>query len=374
MRVAFVYDALYPEVKGGVERRLYELGRRLARRHEVHWYTFGWWGEAEVVERDGITLHSVGKPVNLYSGNVRSLREAITFSWAIIRHELDEYDVVDCQEFPYLPAYPLKIKLTASNQFVITWHEYWGEYWDEYLPLGAGIGKLAETNLLALTDNHVVVSRLTLMRLAEVKRRNFELIPNGIDFKSIRSVEPHPNLRYDAIFIGRLIGHKNVPLLLKAVRLLVREIPSFRVAIIGDGPQRSELEALAGTLGVRSNVDFLGFLPSFNTVVSIIKSSRLLAFPSLREGFGITVLEANAAGIPAVTVNSPLNAATDLILEGRNGYTSDPTPEDFAGKLLLAWEDSPKMRHPSISCARGYDWDNIAYRLERYYKGVVNGT
>ena len=43
MRIAFIYDAVYPWIKGGAEKRIYEIGRRLAKKHEVHWYGIGWW-------------------------------------------------------------------------------------------------------------------------------------------------------------------------------------------------------------------------------------------------------------------------------------------------------------------------------------------
>ncbi|AEK73115.1 lps biosynthesis rfbU related protein [Thermococcus sp. 4557] len=374
MRIAFIYDALYPEVKGGVERRLYELGKRLARKHEVHWYTFGWWGGRGTIERDGITIHGLGKPVELYRGGVRSPLEALQFSLRVLMGEVDSYDVVDCQEFPYLHAYPSRLRFGDSAAFVVTWHEYWGDYWGEYIPVGSSVGRAIERNLLRLTENHLAVSMHTLDRLKELARLNFGFVPNGIDFGLIRSVEPHPELRYDAVFVGRLIEHKNVGLLLEALRIILRDVPLFRVGIVGDGPMRGELERMARELGVEKNVDFLGFLPSFEEVVSVVKSSRVFAFPSIREGFGIAVLEANAAGVPAVVVSAPMNASADLIIAGRNGHVSDPTPVDFARKLLLVWEDSHRMRRPSVSYARGYDWDNVANQLERYYKGVANGA
>ncbi|AFL95063.1 lps biosynthesis rfbU-like protein [Thermococcus cleftensis] len=374
MRIAFIYDALYPEVKGGVERRLYELGKRLARKHEVHWYTFNWWGRGGAINRDGIIVHGVGRPAELYRGGIRNPLEALSFSWRLLMAEVDSYDVVDCQEFPYLHAYPSRWKFSGSGAFVITWHEYWGEYWNEYLTTGSSVGGALERNLLKLTENHLAVSLHTLRRLKGLRRLNFGLVPNGIDFEFIRSVEPHPELRYDAVFVGRLIEHKNLELLLRALRLILREVPSFRVGIVGDGPQREKLERMARELGVERNVDFLGFLPTFEEVVSVVKSSRVFAFPSLREGFGIAVLEANAAGLPAVVVDAPMNASVDLVVDGRTGRISRPDPFDFARKLLLVWEDSHRMRRPSVSYARRYDWDNVANQLERYYKGVVNGA
>lgn len=374
MKVAFIYDALYPEVKGGVERRLYEIGKRLAEKHEVHWYTFGWWEGETTLEREGIVIHSVGKPVPLYGDGIRNPREALIFALRLLGTDVDLYDIIDCQEFPYLHAYPSKVRFSDYGNFVITWHEYWGKYWDEYLPSGAYIAKAIEMGLIKLTPHHIAVSRHTINRLRRLRSGNFGLVPNGIDFEVIRNVEPNPELYYDALFVGRLVGHKNLGLLLRALRLILQEVPSFKVAIVGSGPQRKALMNMAQELGVQNNVDFYDPFPTFEEVVSLMKSSRVFVFPSLREGFGMVVLEANASGIPAVTVRAKMNASVDLIAEGKNGYVSGQSPADFAEKVLLAWENSSKMRRPSISIAKKYDWDNIVKKLERYYKGVVDGA
>jgi len=67
MKIAFVYDAVYPWVKGGAEKRIYEIAKRLADRgHEVHWFGVGWWfkdGNSEIINHDGIILHGVCEPV-----------------------------------------------------------------------------------------------------------------------------------------------------------------------------------------------------------------------------------------------------------------------------------------------------------------------
>ncbi|WP_367884760.1 glycosyltransferase [Thermococcus sp. JCM 11816] len=103
-----------------------------------------------------------------------------------------------------------------------------------------------------------------------------------------------------------MIREKNVELLVRAVQILKTEIPDIKVLIIGgDGPERRRLERLSEELNLVENVDFKGFLDEYEAVISHMKASRVFVLPSIREGFGITALEANASGIPVVTVVHP---------------------------------------------------------------------
>ena len=84
MKIAFVYDTAFPWVTGGAERRIYEIGSRLVKRgHDVHIFCLGYWMKdnkyqnKEVIQVDGITYHSVGKAMDLYTqDNKRSIKEA----------------------------------------------------------------------------------------------------------------------------------------------------------------------------------------------------------------------------------------------------------------------------------------------------------
>ncbi len=69
MRIAFVYDAVYPWIKGGAEKRIYEIGRRLADRgHEVHWFGVKWWECGKNLKNDGLRLLTIGKWDNRHVG------------------------------------------------------------------------------------------------------------------------------------------------------------------------------------------------------------------------------------------------------------------------------------------------------------------
>ncbi|NJE03846.1 glycosyltransferase family 1 protein [Thermococcus sp. MV11] len=366
MRIAYVYDAVYPFVKGGIERRVYEIGRRLARKHEVHWFGMDWGGEPE-----GMIFHPVGRWENLYSGGRRSVREAAYFAVKLLLKFRDEYDLIDCQQFPYLSCFSMRFHSSLKKiPLVVTWHEFWGEYWLEYLGKSGIVGMSIEDAMKGLGDVNVSVSKLTWKALVE-NGINSTLIPNGIDYGTIQKVPPDEE-EYDVAFVGRLIPEKNVPLLLEALAALKKEIRDIKAVIIGDGPERKSLEARCKRLGLERNVVFKGFLESNDAVISHIKASKVFVLPSRREGFGIVALEANAAGIPVVTLDYPLNAAKELIIPGYNGLVSKPSRDALVEAILRTIENHRKMKGNCIKNAKKYDWDRIARLTEEFYERVLN--
>ncbi|NJE49568.1 glycosyltransferase family 4 protein [Thermococcus sp. 9N3] len=367
LRIAFVYDVIYPWVKGGVEKRIYELAVRLARFHEVHVYGYKHWEGKDEIERDGIHYHGTVRVGNLYSGGRRSILPPLLHSLSLVsRLKGERFDVIDCQASPYLPAYSLRV-LKEENVF-ITWHEFWGDYWLDYLGWAGLIGRATERGLFSF-ERHISVSQKTRLDLLNAGlRKPVYLVPNGIDIALIRSVKPS-SLESDFLFVGRLIPEKGVDFFLRSLALLRREFPDFRAVIAGDGPERRKLESLARELGIGDNVTFTGFLKDYRDVIALMKASRVFAFPSRREGFGIVVIEAMASGLPVVTVNHNMNASKNLIVEGKNGFISAINEKDFAEKILIALEKSRKMRSTAINIATKYEWERIVKKLERYYQG-----
>jgi len=367
LRIAFVYDVVYPWVKGGVERRIYELARRLARSHEVHVYGYKHWGGSSSIEREGIHYHGTVHAGNLYSGGRRSIIPPLLHSISLVsRLRKERFDVVDCQASPYLPAYSLRV-LKEENALV-TWHEFWGGYWLDYLGLAGLAGKALERGLFSF-KRHVSVSQKTRLDLLEAGlRRPVHLVPNGIDVTLVRSVRPS-NLESDFLFVGRLIPEKGVDFLLRALSLLKEGFPDFRATIAGDGPERKRLELLARELGIGENVTFTGFLKDYRDVIALMKGSRVFAFPSRREGFGMVVLEAMASGLPVVTVEHTMNASKYLVEDGKTGFVVPPKEEPFARALMLAHENSPRLGKIAEKRAERYDWEAVVERLLTVYRG-----
>jgi len=374
MRIAFVYDVIYPYVVGGAEQRIWEISRRLAQRgHAVHLFGMKYWDGGDVIIKDGVYLHGVCSPQQLYVEGRRSIKEAIYFARKVLRPLLREsFDIIDCQNFPYFPCFSAKLHaLRKRSLLIITWHEVWNDYWYEYLGRKGIFGKWVERRVARLTRNMVAVSESTKRGLLSIGARgNIEIVPSGVDLQEINAVAP-ANDSSDVIFAGRLIKEKNIDVLIKSIGLIKDAIPNINCLIIGDGPERAYLEKLTHDLGLEGNIRFLGFLACSGDVFSYMKSSKVFVLPSIREGFGIVVLEANACGLPVITVEHPRNAACKLVAENENGFLCDLDAADMAVKIMAAMDRQQGMSAGCVEYAKGHQWDKVVDGLEDFYRSVM---
>nr|MDO8132897.1 glycosyltransferase family 4 protein [Candidatus Njordarchaeum guaymaensis] len=373
MKIAYIYDAVYPWVKGGAEKRTHDIAKRLVRKgHEIHWFGLTWWYEGlgeKDIEYDGIFLHRVCSPLELYVDGKRSIEEAVAFGIALLPPLLRErFDIIDCQEFPYFSCFAAKsYSMLRRSPLVITWHELWADYWYEYLGRRGIIGKFIEQVTARLASANIAVSEATGRRLQSLVK-NVEIIPNGLDFHDI-SRTPRSSLESDVIFAGRLIQDKNVDLLLRAMQVVRKKIANIRCFIIGDGPERSKLESLTTHLGLERNLEFFGFIQDHREVLSLMKAAKVFVLPSTREGSSIVAMEANACGLPVITIDHYRNAARELIEPGINGLLCGLSAEEIGAKIVAAFDMN--LRDHCIERAKAYDWDIIVTRYETYLRHLL---
>lgn len=368
MKIAYIYDAVYPWVKGGAEKRIYEIGKRLADRgHEVHWFGLNWWNGEKDIVKDGIHIHGIGKWDKLYVDGKRSIKEGLYFGLKTLTSLKGDFDVVDCQEFPYFSCLSARIhSLLKRSEFFITWHEVWRDYWFQYLGKKGFFGYIVEILASRIAKKHIAVSENTKKDLEAIGVKNVKVIPNGIDFERIQKIKPADE-ESDVLFVGRLIKEKKVDVLIKAIRLIKKDNPSIKCLIIGDGPERSKLEKLVDILDLSKNVKFKGFLENHDDVISLMKASKVFVLPSIREGFGIAAIEANACGLPVVTVKHERNAVANLIND-KNGFLCKLSEEEIKEKIILALNEADRMKRECIEAAKMYDWDKIVDLVELTYK------
>jgi glycosyltransferase involved in cell wall biosynthesis len=376
LRIAFVYDALFPYVKGGAERRYHELAVRLAARHEVHMVSWTWWSGAPDPSLDGVVLHGVGRPPPLYGADgKRTVREAAAFSARVLPVLLrNRWDVIDCAATPYLPLWStwLASRLTATR-LAVTWHEYWGDHWLDYLPQRPVLARAArtlESGSRRLGDELVAVSQFTA-RAMDQRPDRVRVVPNGISMEQIAGA-PLPSNAADVVYLGRLIDEKRVDLLVEAAARLRTQLPELRYAIIGSGPERPALEALVGRLGLADRVTFLGEVDA-SAAFGHLRAARLLVLPSIREGFGMAVAEAQAAGTVPIVVRSATSGASDLVRDGVDGFVTEPDAGALAAGIASALSDAPRlerMRAAAAVAGAERDWDRLTEEMERVYLGA----
>lgn len=377
MKIAIVYDAVYPWVRGGGEKRIYELGKRLVSRgHEVHIFGIKWWNGPDIIVNEGMILHGVCKKMDLYSHGRRSVYEAITFSIKLISPLMKEkFDIIDVTSFPFFSCFSTKfVSFFNETPMVITWHEVWGDYWYEYMGNYGFFGKTIEYIVSKFGKKSIVVSKMTENNLKSlgIDNEKIMVIPNGVDPRRIGGIKPSDN-KCDIIFVGRLIKEKNVDILIEAVCLVKKNFPDIVCHIIGNGPEKGKLIELVIKYGLLGKIRFFDFKDQ-DEVLARIKSSKMLVLPSSREGFGIVVMEAFACGIPVITVDEERNAASELVSE-ETGLIMELNKRKLSDAINILMDITDDKREKMSICAiekaGAYDWDIIAEQLIYFYGGVV---
>ncbi|MCM1136252.1 MAG: glycosyltransferase [Clostridium sp.] len=136
--------------------------------------------------------------------------------------------------------------------------------------------------------------------------------------------------------IARLAKEKNLEFLLKSMKIFKENYGGdFRLALIGEGPRRKELEKLAGRLGLKEELIFVGTV-SNREIKNYCHAADAFLFTSLSETQGIVLLESMAAGTPVIALRA--TGVSDVIVNGENGYMTEASEIEFAGKVMDMFE------------------------------------
>ncbi|MFW9887105.1 MAG: glycosyltransferase family 4 protein, partial [Candidatus Thorarchaeota archaeon] len=274
LRIGIVSDTIYPWTKGGAEIRYYEVYRRIARRHKVHWFTMKYRGmEGKTFNFEGIEVHCVCTgPDTLYRNGRRKLFPALLFALGILlQMRKYRFDVIDVNETPFIPFFAVWLLrlLHSCTTIVSVWHEHWRlQYWQIYLGFLMGIGGYFIQQVTShIPDVLIPVSSTTKKLVTDLtgrKEKNIELVENAVDCKNIRTLREHVTpIRSRIITVSRLIPEKRVDRFIALVEKLRKIEPEVQAVVVGDGPERTQLEALATGLPIK----FLGFLKDHEAVL-----------------------------------------------------------------------------------------------------------
>jgi glycosyltransferase involved in cell wall biosynthesis len=205
-----------------------------------------------------------------------------------------------------------RLAALAVHPRPIVLHTYHGHVLEGYFgPATSALYRALERLLARVSSRLIGVSHAVvddLVRLGVASRDRFEVVALGLDLEPLarpdaearRAFRMQAGATEDDVllsFVGRLVPIKRVDVLLDAFAQALGEIPALRLAVVGDGPLRAELEARAQRLHVADRVAFLGYRDDMATIVA---GADIAVLSSDNEGTPVALIEAGAAGVPAV--------------------------------------------------------------------------
>ena len=192
---------------------------------------------------------------------------------------------------------------------------------------------------------------------------DIDVVPCGIDTDAYSPGPPPPEPGL-VCFVGRVKRYKGVDHLLRAASILRSRGLDIRLAVLGTGDYLASLRRLAEELGLEDSVEFPGWV-RHGEKVRWLRRSWVAALPSEKEGWGLTVIEANACGTPVVASDS--DGLRDSVRHGETGLlVPHGDPEALADGLQRLLEDRSlrgELARRALPWARGFDWDRTAARM-----------
>jgi glycosyltransferase involved in cell wall biosynthesis len=347
-------DTRNPE-GGGSELYAEELAARLAHRgHAVTIFCAAHEdAPADEVTVDGVRIVRRGTKKSVY------LRAA----WHHVRGRFGDHGVVvDVQN-----GMPFLARLYARRPVVVLVHHVHREQWHVVLgPALASFGWWVESWLsprVHRRNRYVTVSEVSRAELAAlgVDPGRITVVHNGTP--EVTGPPVHRTAHPSMLVLGRLVPHKRVELALRALADLSADHPDLTLTVAGRGWWLDPLREEAERLGVGDRVDFAGFVDDA-VKHRLLASSWLHLVPSLKEGWGLSVIEAAAHGTPSVAF-ADAGGVAESIVDGDTGWLATDT-DDFTahvGALLRDDVRRARMGHAARLHAAKFTWDQTAQRF-----------
>jgi glycosyltransferase involved in cell wall biosynthesis len=345
---------------GGAEVFTREVAKRWVKAgNKVTLFTSEFHGCKREEVLDGIQIVRAGGRFGVYWNARRFYKRAFS---------KEGYDVV-IDEINTRPFFAPKF-VKNGEKVVALIHQLAREYWFYETPFPInyiGFHFLENRWLRNYFDvPTVTVSESTRRDLLNLGLKNIVVIPEGLSFEPLREVpekEKHPVVAYT----GRLKKAKRPDHAIRAFRVVKKIVPDAELWILGEGPFRSDLERMAG-----DGVKFFGGL-SDEERRERVGRSWVLVNPSVREGWGLNVTEANAMGTPCVAYDVP--GLRDNIKNGETGILAEAGNVGHLAKDVVAIliDRAPRKRlsENALAYSKRFDWNISAEEFEEALKRAL---
>lgn len=347
-------DLKHP-LAGGAEAHIQNITSRLVSEfgHDVTFISNNHGGMLPSRERyDNLDLIRFGNEYNFNYLVMLKLK-------GIINEFKPDLIVEDVNKIPfYIPAY------TSVPVMLVIPHLFSETIFKQANIAIASYVYLAEKLMYPIYKNcHVhVISNSTKDDLAQkgYKYDDISVAECGIDH-SVYVPGNRKSERPTVCYTGRVKKYKSIDHLIKAAEILKKDIPDIRIVIIGQDDYLSELRLLSEKLGLSDNIEFPGYI-SHDDKIKLLQESHCLAYTSIKEGWGISNIEANGCGTPVVASNVP--GLKDSVVDGESGLLYEyGNIDELAGKIKLILTNTAlrkKLEEGALKWASKFTWDRTA--------------
>lgn len=353
-------DIKNPEV-GGAEIILYEFAKRWIKKgHTVTWFCRAFKDAKKEEFIDGIKIVRSGNKLTTYF-------HAFLYYRALPKKPDIVLDVLNTV-FWQTPLYvPKKKRIAYVNQLAkeVLWHEL--------PPIIPRIFFILEKIQFKTYKNTYFIcysqSTKNDLILEGIPESNIDIFPIGLDNKRYKPGKKSSSPLF--ICINRLVRMKRTDLVIRAMKIVAEKYKNAQLVIAGYGYERNRLDKLRKELNLTDNVLFedeniLFFRKSKkDKKVELMKKAWALVFPSVKEGWGMTVTECGACGTPAIVAN--VTGLRDSVIANKTGLIvgQNPTVEELADaiiKLIKNTKMREKMSKEAINFSKQFTWEKAASR------------
>jgi glycosyltransferase involved in cell wall biosynthesis len=214
-----------------------------------------------------------------------------------------------------------------------------------------------------------------------IDKREVRIVPNGVDVEKFKPVGDSEKNRRKfglgdepcVLFVGSLIPRKGLPLLVEAARKIVKEKADTKFLIVGDGPLKNQLIASLEKANLLGNFLFMGNLKE-NILPIIYSCADVFVLPSIQEGQGIVLLEAQASGKPVVAFD--VGGINETVQNGETGLLVERGNIDgLAYALLKLLRDKGLRDKLGVNgrsfVTENFTWDICAQKMLKVYREVL---
>lgn len=271
---------------------------------------------------------------------------------------------------------PFFARLVAGCPVVVLVHHVHREQWRVVFPMFlASLGWLLESQVSPRVHRgcqYIAVSEVTRRELVElgVQESAVAVVHNGT--QPVAPGQPSRDSKPSLVVLGRLVPHKRVEHAIQALAALEPEFPGLHLRVIGEGWWREELETEAARLGVADQVTFTGFVDE-HTKETMLAQSWLMLAPSVKEGWGLMVVEAAAHGIPSIAYRSAGGLA-ESIHHDKTGVLVDDLPQliHTARRLLVDHRLRIELGDAAREHVAGFSWRTASTSMHLLLRRAAN--